>query len=197
MITGINTGLVVWLYGRPCAGKTTIADFMEEKLKTRGYQVVTLDGDELRKGMNADLGFSPEDRLENIRRTSELALLLASKGNVVICSLVTPSRTLRNTIKSIIPAEKLMLVYVDTSLEACIKRDVKGHYKRAFDGEIVNFTGINAPFEGPAETDTDLVVYTDNQSVGKSAAVILKQLNHHITNLNTKPDEEKVYFMGD
>ena len=191
-----NTGTVIWLYGRPCAGKTTIAGFMSEQLKNQGHQVVTLDGDELRNGMNADLGFSPEDRQENIRRTSELAKLLASKGKIVICSLVTPSRVLRNVIKNIVPEANLMLVFVDTSLEACIKRDVKGHYKKAFDGEIENFTGINAPFEGPAETDSDLVVHTDNQSIGKSAAAILKVLNQQISNLNTQPDEEKNYFMG-
>lgn len=191
-----NTGIVIWLYGRPCAGKTTIAGFMSEQLKNQGHQVVTLDGDELRNGMNADLGFSPEDRQENIRRTSELAKLLASKGKIVICSLVTPSRVLRNVIKNIVPEANLMLVFVDTSLEACIKRDVKGHYKKAFDGEIENFTGINAPFEGPAETDSDLVVHTDNQSIGKSAAAILKVLNQQISNLNTQPDEEKIYFMG-
>lgn len=195
MTTEINSGIVIWLYGRPCAGKTTIADFMAGQLKNQDYQVVTLDGDELRKGMNADLGFSPEDRHENIRRTSELAKVLATKGQVVICSLVTPSRTLRNLIRSIIPPANLMLVYVDTSLETCIKRDVKGHYRKAFDGEMDNFTGINAPFEGPAETDTDLIIHTDNQSVGKSAAVILNALNQHITNHNTTPNEEKIHFM--
>ena len=197
MATKINTGIVIWLYGRPCAGKTTIADFMAEKLINADYQVVTLDGDELRKGMNADLGFTPEDRNENIRRTSELAKVLASKGHIVICSLVTPSRLLRNVIRSIIPSARLMLIYIDTSLEDCIKRDVKGHYQKAFDGEMENFTGINAPFEEPLASDPDLIVHTNKQSVNQSSAIILKLFKQHLINHNTTTDEEKVYSMGD
>jgi adenylyl-sulfate kinase len=179
-----SVGRIIWLYGRPCAGKTTIADDMADKLKQQMNPVITLDGDELREGMNADLGFSPEDRHENIRRTAELAKFLAMKGFDVICSLVTPTRTLRSQIRELASGFDLWLVYVDTPLEMCIRRDVKGHYQKACSGQLDDFTGIGSPFELPSAEDDDLIVPTLDYTVAQCAQMILE--HKEITKTNPK-----------
>jgi adenylyl-sulfate kinase len=144
-----NKGKVIWLYGRPCSGKTTLALSLAERLIAKGYPVITLDGDELREGINNDLGYSLEDRFENIRRASEIAKLIADKGFWVICSFVTPTKALRELVVKIIGESDLHLLYISASLEVCKQRDVKGHYLKAATNQLQNFTGIGSPFEEP------------------------------------------------
>ena len=111
--------------------------------------VISLDGDELRNGINRDLGYSIEDREENIRRSAEIAKLLASKGVMVLCSFITPTNTLRKLVLDICKNFETQMIYVNASLKVCIDRDVKGHYKKALNGEIKYFTGIDSPFDDP------------------------------------------------
>jgi len=144
-----SVGKVIWLYGRPCSGKSTLASAISESLKAKGISLITLDGDELRLGVNADLGFSQTDRLENIRRVSEIAKLLAAKGFWVICSFITPTIELRELVSKINLEIDLVLIYVHASFESCQKRDVKGHYFKANKGLIANFTGVSSTFEEP------------------------------------------------
>ena len=159
-------GKVIWLFGRPCAGKTTIGNQLAIILKEMEYSVITLDGDELRETINRDLGFSPEDRTENIRRSAELARILAKKGFIIICSFVTPTNKLRDLIRERLLDVPFDLIYINTTLSECIRRDVKGHYRQAHSGTISNFTGIGSPFEEPA--NTDLVINTINLSISES-----------------------------
>jgi len=142
-------GRVVWLFGRPCAGKTTIGNQLSENLRNYGCQVITLDGDELRATINRDLSFSTEDRTENIRRSAEMARILAKKGFFVVCSFVTPTNKLRDLINQLLFDVANELIYIDTSLEECKRRDTKGHYHQAEKGVINDFTGIGSPFEEP------------------------------------------------
>ena len=144
-----HRGLVVWMTGYSGSGKTTLAYGLEKKLYEEGILTKVLDGDVLRLGINKDLGFSMEDRTENIRRTAELAKQLASCGVVVICSLITPTNALRNLANDILGEQHIILYHISTPLEVCEKRDVKGHYARARSGELKQFTGISNPFEEP------------------------------------------------
>ena len=144
-----HKGLVIWMTGYSGSGKTTLAYELERRLHDEGILTKVLDGDVLRQGMNKGLGFSMEDRTENIRRTAELAKQLASCGVVVICSLITPTNELRRLAENIIGEQHFILYHIATPLEVCEKRDVKGHYAKARTGEIKQFTGVSNPFEMP------------------------------------------------
>lgn len=144
-----HKGLVVWMTGYSGSGKTTLAYQLERRLHEEGILTKVLDGDVLRQGMNKGLGFSMEDRTENIRRTAELAKQLTSCGVVVICSLITPTNDLRRLAENIIGEQHFILYHIATPLEVCEKRDVKGHYAKARTGEIKEFTGVSNPFEMP------------------------------------------------
>ncbi len=165
-------GKVVWLFGRPCAGKTTLANSIHKALVQRDQPAILLDGDELRQGINKDLGFSLPDRHENIRRTAEMARLLASKGFWVICSLVTPTEKLRELVKQTIASSTLTMIYVAASLNVCMARDSKGHYKKAQRGDLANFTGLGSPFEEPKNFDA--VIETSKLSLQASIEQCLK-----------------------
>lgn len=156
-------GEVIWFFGRPCAGKTTLAKSVENRLIDRSIKTISFDGDELRKGLNKDLGFSITDRKENIRRAAELANLFASKGYCVVCSFVTPTEEIRNMVKSIIKNSPLFMIFVNAPLNICISRDVKGYYKLAKEGDLSDFTGINSPFEKPI--NADVTVNTEKLSL--------------------------------
>jgi len=143
---------VIWLYGRPCSGKTTIGNKLIELLSGEYHKVFFIDADYLRIGLNRDLGFSMDDRFENIRRAAEMATFIALKGDTtVICAFITPLKALRELAKSIADRNGVPFypVYIDTPLEECIHRDVKGHYNSARHGTMVQFTGISSPFEEP------------------------------------------------
>jgi adenylyl-sulfate kinase len=169
----MRKNFTIWLTGLPCSGKTTIAEILEKRLKNKGFTVAHLDGDDVRKKLNKDLGFSNADRRENLRRVAHVCQLFNDKGFVVISSFVSPTDEFRKMIKEII--DNLVLIYVKCSVEECEKRDVKGMYKKARDGEIENFTGISAPFEVPE--DYDVVVDSENSSVEECVDKILEFLN--------------------
>ena len=149
-------GLAVWFTGLSGSGKSTIAVELERKLAREGYLCRILDGDNIRHGINADLGFSEEARRENIRRIAEVGKLFVDTGIVTVASFISPTRELRRMAADIIGPDDFMEVYVSTPLEVCEQRDVKGLYARARRGEICNFTGIDAPFEAPENPDLSL-----------------------------------------
>lgn len=144
-----HKGIVLWMCGLSGSGKSTIARALENDLYARGIHTKLLDGDNLRSGINNNLTFSLEDRLENIRRAAEVSKLFLENGEVVICSLVSPTADIRALAKEIIGKESFKEVYVNAPFEVCAERDVKGLYKKALAGEIKNFTGLDSPFEAP------------------------------------------------
>lgn len=144
-------GKVLWLTGLSGSGKSTIAKGLEQVLHENGYLTMLLDGDNLRTGLNSNLGFSEEDRMENIRRVAEVAKLFLSCGIITISSFISPTLSIRKMAREIIGAEDFLEIYVSCPLEVAENRDVKGLYKKARNGEISEFTGISAPFEPPVE----------------------------------------------
>lgn len=159
-------GLVLWLTGLSGSGKSTLARGLEKKLFAEGVLTKLLDGDNLRTGLNAGLGFSEEDRIENIRRVAETAKLFVDTGIVTICSFVSPTKEIRTMAKKIIGKDDFFEVYVQASFEECAKRDVKGLYEMAINGEIKNFTGLDAPFE-PSKNPF-IVINTEKDSEEES-----------------------------
>lgn len=146
-------GTVIWLTGLSGAGKSTLANELENKLHQLGKHTYILDGDNLRLGLNKDLGFSKEDRVENIRRVAEVSRLMLDAGLIVITAFISPYREDRKMAKDLIGAKNFIEVFVDTPIEICEERDPKGLYKRARAGEILNMTGINSPYEPPTNSD--------------------------------------------
>ncbi len=163
----------IWLTGLPCSGKTTLARALKAELDKKGYKTVHLDGDIVRAGVNKALGFSPNDRRENLKRVAHMAYDLSREGSVVIASFVSPTNDLRDMVREIIGP--MWLVYVKCSLEECKKRDVKGMYQKAAQGEIKEFTGISAPFEEPQHAD--IVVHTQSNDVTHCVQKILSILS--------------------
>tara|TARA_B100001109_G_scaffold255824_1_gene261241 strand:+ start:6589 stop:7197 length:609 start_codon:yes stop_codon:yes gene_type:complete len=157
---------VIWMTGLSGSGKTTIAKYLERELHQLGYLTQLLDGDNIRTGINNNLGFSEEDRTENIRRIAEVSKLFMNCGVITINCFVSPTNAIRKQAKSIIGEEDFVEVFIDTPIEVCESRDVKGLYKKARNGEIKDFTGISAPFEAPVDA---IVVKTENQTVAESA----------------------------
>ncbi len=158
---------VYWMTGLSGSGKSTIAKATERQLFDQGISVVVLDGDNIRNGINSNLGFSEEDRAENIRRVAELAKLFASFGHLVLVSFISPTQAVRDHARDIVGSEDFSEVYINASFETCAKRDVKGLYAKALAGEIKNFTGLDSPYEAPStpavvlnseEESTDLCV---------------------------------------
>ncbi len=165
-------GFTVWFTGLPCAGKSTLARALEEQLRSIGRQVEVLDGDEVRTRLTKGLGFSRADRDENIRRIAYVARLLTRVRAVAIVAAVSPYREIRDEARAEIG--NFIEVYVECSLEECIRRDVKGMYARALRGEIPNFTGVSDPYEPPL--CPEVTVDTGAEEVGESLSKILHQL---------------------
>ncbi len=163
---------VLWLTGLSGSGKSTIAQALERELYNRGYFAQVLDGDNIRNGINNNLGFSLKDRKENIRRIAEVAKLYLHSGVISINSFISPTQEIRAFAKSIIGSEDFIEIYINTPLEVCESRDVKGLYKKARKGEIEGFTGIDSPYEVPEEPD--LEIKTEQQSIQESVAIILE-----------------------
>lgn len=162
---------VLWLLGIPCSGKTTLAYKIKSELDKKNIPCKVLDGDELRSGINADLGFSAQDREENIRRAAEIAKLFLQAGFVTICSFITPTAKLRQLAKGITGDEHFHEIYVNCSIEVCMQRDVKGMYNKARKGIIKDFTGLQSTFEVPEAPF--LTVNTEQKDVTASAHEIL------------------------
>ena len=164
-------GKAIWMTGLSGSGKTTLATGLENTLHRKGFLTQVLDGDNIRTGINSNLGFSTEDREENIRRISEVSKLLVTCGIITINCFVSPLNSNRETAREIIGNESFVEIYINASLEECEKRDTKGLYKKARRGEIKDFTGINAPFEPPL--NPFLEVRTDQLSIEESLQIIL------------------------
>lgn len=165
---------LIWFTGLSGSGKSTIANLLEKELHKQGVHTYTLDGDNLRRGLNKDLLFTKEDRIENLRRTAEVAKLFIDAGLVVIAAFISPYNKTREDIKAILGSDYYIEVFVNTPLEVCEQRDVKGLYKKARAGTIKNFTGISAPFEIP--TKPTLEVETLKESPEEAVVRILDVL---------------------
>jgi adenylylsulfate kinase len=169
-----HRGCTVWLTGLSGSGKSTIAVQLEKHLLERGVRTYILDGDNIRHGLNKNLGFSPEDRTENIRRIGEVAKLFTDAGLVTLTAFISPYRADRDQVRAIMREGDFVEVFVDCPVEVCEERDVKGLYKKARAGEIKEFTGISAPYEAPAKPE--LTILTAGQSVEASAQQIIEHL---------------------
>jgi adenylylsulfate kinase len=156
-------GLAIWMCGLSGSGKSTIANAAERVLHQQGHFTIILDGDNLRAGLNSNLGFTDEDRLENIRRIAELAKILVENGVIVFISAITPRGELRDLARGIVGEKNLFEVYVNASYQACEKRDVKGLYAKAARGEIAHFTGKDNSFEPPQ--NPNLTLHTEKLSI--------------------------------
>ena len=171
---------VIWLTGLSGSGKTTVAAAFEKELYARGFLTQILDGDNIRTGINKNLKFTVEDRLENIRRIAEVTKLFINCGVITINCFITPTEAIRDIARKIIGAENILEVYVSTPLEVCEQRDIKGLYKKARAGELKNFTGISSPFEKPlhAVVEIDTSKLSLKESVDKLLKVVLKEISY-------------------
>ena len=168
----MRKGFTVWFTGLPSSGKTTLACLLQKKIQDLGFQVEHLDGDEVRQKLTKDLGFSKEDRNENIRRIAYVAKLVSRVGGVATTSAISPYRSLREYAREEI--DDFIEVYVDCPVEVCIQRDVKGLYKKALKGEISQFTGISDPYEPPASPE--IILKTSQTTPDDCVGMILRKL---------------------
>ena len=169
-----HRGCTIWMTGLSASGKSTLAVALEKKLWERGVRSYVLDGDNVRHGLNNDLGFSPEDRNENIRRIGEVAKLFSDAGVINITAFISPYRSDRDRVRAIMSNGDFIEVFVDCALEVCEQRDPKGFYKKARAGQIPEFTGISAPYEVPL--NPEIVLHTDRESEDESLAITLNYL---------------------
>lgn len=163
-----HKAMVLWFTGLSASGKSTIANNVEKELNKKQYNSYILDGDNVRSGLNKDLGFSPADRNENIRRIIEVSKLFVDSGKIVLCSFISPYRNDREMAREIL-GEHFVEIFVNTPIEECIKRDPKGLYKMAISGEIKNFTGVSAPYEKPLMPE----ILIENLSLKESVKKII------------------------
>ena len=166
---------VVWFTGLSGSGKSTVANVVESRLHARGHHTMILDGDNMRHGLNRDLGFTPEDRVENIRRVGEVAKLFAEAGTIVLCCFISPYRADRRSVRDLLPAGEFLEVFVDAPVELCAARDPKGLYAKARQGGIPNFTGVSAPYEAPEAPE--LTLDTARLDAGAAAAAVIAELS--------------------
>ena len=169
---------LIWFTGLSGSGKSTLANLVEVELHKKGLSTYTLDGDNIRQGINKNLSFTPEDRTENIRRIGEIANLMIDAGVITLAAFISPYIKDREGVMQIVGPDNFIEIYVNTSIEECERRDVKGLYKKARKGEIKNMTGISAPYEAPINPDIEVI--TDGQSAQESVDHILKFLNQKI-----------------
>ena len=162
--------IVIWFFGLSGSGKSTLSNLLLKQLKNQGISSVSIDGDQLRTGINQDLGFSSEDRMENIRRSAEIAKLFLENHQVVLASFITPEESHREKVREIL-GSNVRFVFVDAALQTCQSRDVKGLYQNVSKGTLSNFTGISAPFDRPSQVD--LIVDTNEQTTNHCLEQIL------------------------
>ena len=166
---------LLWFTGLSGSGKSTLANLVEIELHKKGLSTYVLDGDNIRQGINKDLSFSPLDRTENIRRIAEISNLMLNAGVITLAAFVSPYIRDRQEVQQIVGTDNFIEIFVNTSLEECERRDVKGLYKKARSGEIKNMTGISAPYEAPVNPDLELI--TDGQSIEESIEIIINFIN--------------------
>ena len=169
---------LLWFTGLSGSGKSTLANLVEVALHKQALSTYILDGDNVRHGINKDLSFVPEDRTENIRRIAEISNLMLDAGVITLAAFISPYIKDRKEVKKIVGADNFIEIYVNTSIEECERRDVKGLYKKARTGEIKNMTGVSSPYEAPV--NPDLEVNTDGKSIEYSVQSILKFLNQKL-----------------
>lgn len=165
---------VLWFTGLSGSGKSTLANATEKILHDKGIRTYILDGDNVRMGLNKDLGFSPEDRTENIRRITEVAKLFVDSGSIILTAFISPYREDRDSAREIINTNDFIEIFVSADLSTCESRDPKGLYKKARSGEIKGFTGIDAPYEAPL--NPELVVETDKSDIASCANTVINYL---------------------
>ncbi len=170
---------VIWFTGLSGSGKTTLASALERYLFGKGFLTQILDGDNIRTGINNNLGFSPEDRIENIRRIAEIAKMLVNSGVICLCAFVSPSEETRKIVRDIVGEADFFEIFVSTPIEVCESRDIKGLYKKARAGIIKEFTGVSAPFEIPQ--NAILSIDTSDKSVEECVEILLDRLLSEIT----------------
>lgn len=169
-----HRGLALWFTGLSGSGKSTLANVLHKKLFDEGMSSVVLDGDNTRLGINNDLTFSNKDRIENIRRVAEITKLFVQTGHVVITAFISPFKVNRMAAKEIISDNDFIEVFIDSSIEKCEERDVKGLYRKARSGEIKDFTGISSPYETPEKPD--IHIQTNDFSISESTELLFKKL---------------------
>jgi len=170
-----HNSFLMWFTGLSGSGKSTIANVVEQELHKQGIKTYTLDGDNIRKGINNDLTFAPEDRTENIRRIAEISNLMLDAGIVVLAAFVSPYKKDRENIRSIVKDVNFVEIFINTSVEECERRDVKGLYKKARAGEIKNMTGISAPYEAPEKPDIE--IKTEEETIEHAVQRIVDYIN--------------------
>ena len=177
-------GIMIWFTGLSGSGKSAIAIALERELQKRGLLCRILDGDNIRSGINNNLGFSAEDRIENIRRIAEIGKLFVDTGIITIAAFISPNNAIREMAANIIGKEDFMEVYISTPIEECERRDVKGLYAKARRGEIKDFTGVSSPFEAPQHPDLslDTSVLSVEESVNLLLNLILPKVDHSCAN---------------
>jgi len=173
-----HKGVCIWYTGLSGSGKSTIAVRVEEKLFEMGVHTYILDGDNIRKGLNKNLGFSPEDRTENIRRIGEVSKLFVDAGIIVGTAFISPYRKDRDEVRELLKEGKFIEVYVNADIETCEKRDPKGLYKKARTGEIKEFTGISAPYEEPLKPEI-IINTTEENDIDKNAEKVIRYLEEN------------------
>ena len=177
---------ILWFTGLSGSGKSTVANIVEQTLNLTSHHTMLLDGDNVRHGLNRDLGFTEVDRVENIRRVGEVARLMVEGGLIVLCSFISPYRADRQMVRQLVQDGEFVEIFVDTPVEDCMKRDPKGLYAKAKAGQLKNFTGVDAPYEAPEQPEIHL------QTVGKTPAQLAKEildylLEHKVIGLSGEP----------
>ncbi|MEC2059920.1 adenylyl-sulfate kinase [Bacillus stercoris] len=167
---------VLWFTGLSGSGKSVLANAVDEKLYRRGIQSYVLDGDNIRHGLNKDLGFQTGDRIENIRRIGEVAKLFVDSGQMILTAFISPFREDRDMVRALFPKDEFFEIYVKCPLHVCEQRDPKGLYKKARNGEIKHFTGIDSPYEAPISPD--FIIESDQISISDGADLIINELQN-------------------
>tara|TARA_B100000470_G_C19680970_1_gene342015 strand:- start:31 stop:621 length:591 start_codon:yes stop_codon:yes gene_type:complete len=173
-----HKSIILWFTGLSGSGKSTIAHAVEEQLFKQGFRTFVLDGDNVRHGLSSNLGFSEEDRKENIRRVGETAKLMLEAGIITLTAFISPYRQDRERVKIMMPPGDFIEIYCEATLETCERRDVKGYYKKARAGIINNYTGIDSPYEIP--DNPELTLNTDNQTLEESVQAVLALLKQKV-----------------
>ena len=168
---------VIWFTGLSGSGKSTVSVALEKALFNEGKQTYRLDGDNVRHGLNKNLGFSPEDRTENIRRIGEVAKLMVDAGSITVTAFISPYKQDRDNVRAILKDDEFIVVYTKCSVEECENRDPKGLYKKARSGEIPEFTGISAPYEAPDHPE--IILDTEHESIDQSVDRVIQYLKQH------------------